>query len=75
MPVMGFLNVASAAERADYMRGFVRGLAEGAMHGDRTTVEIGISSGPAGACSFAQLMGKHWRRVALMPTSRSCAGE
>src|SRR5262245_66103511 len=43
MPVIGFLDVASAAERADYMRGFVRGprrdrLHRGPERGDRISL-------------------------------------
>jgi putative ABC transport system substrate-binding protein len=38
--VVGFLDVASAAERADYMRGFVRGLAEtGYIEGQNVAIE------------------------------------
>jgi putative tryptophan/tyrosine transport system substrate-binding protein len=40
MPVIGFLDVASPAERADYMRGFVRGLADaGYVEGQNVAIE------------------------------------
>jgi putative tryptophan/tyrosine transport system substrate-binding protein len=46
MPVIGFLDVASAAERADYMRGFVRGLAEtGYIEGQNVAIEYRWAEG------------------------------
>jgi putative tryptophan/tyrosine transport system substrate-binding protein len=46
MPVIGFLDVASAAERADYMRGFVRGLAEtGFIEGRNVEIEYRWADG------------------------------
>jgi putative ABC transport system substrate-binding protein len=46
MPIIGFLDVASAAERADYMRGFVRGLAEtGYIEGQNVAIEYRWAEG------------------------------
>ena len=46
LPVIGFLDVASAAERADYMRGFVRGLAEtGYIEGQNVAIEYRWAEG------------------------------
>jgi hypothetical protein len=46
MPVVGFLDVASSAERADYMRGFVRGLAEtGYIEGQNVAIEYRWAEG------------------------------
>jgi putative tryptophan/tyrosine transport system substrate-binding protein len=46
MPVIGFLDVASAAERADYMSGFVRGLAEtGYIEGQNVAIEYRWAEG------------------------------